>query len=51
VTLDEVMGALEEAGDEATRRTYLRHGAREPLFGVRLGALRPLAKAGQTAAG
>jgi hypothetical protein len=43
-TLDEAMTALEEKGTEQTRKTYLRHGAHEPLFGVRFGDLRPLAK-------
>ena len=40
----EAMAALEAAGTEQTRKTYLRHGAREPLFGVKFGDLRPLAK-------
>ncbi len=44
MTLDETMAALEAAGNEQTRSTYLRHGAREPLFGVKFGDLRPLAK-------
>lgn len=43
-TLVEAMAALEAKGDERTRSTYLRHGAREPLFGVKFGELRPLAK-------
>jgi 3-methyladenine DNA glycosylase AlkD len=40
----EVMARLEALGSEQTRRTYLRHGATEPLFGVKFGDLRPLAK-------
>jgi 3-methyladenine DNA glycosylase AlkD len=32
--LTAVMTALERAGSEATRKTYRRHGARPPLFGV-----------------
>ncbi len=43
-TLDEAMAALEARGHPQTRATYLRHGAREPLFGVRFGDLRPLAR-------
>ncbi len=43
-TYDEAMAALEAAGTEQTRRTYIRHGAPEPLFGVKFGDLRPLAK-------
>ena len=42
--LPEAMAALEAKGSEQTRSTYLRHGASEPLFGVRFGDLRPLAK-------
>ena len=44
LTLDEAMAALEAKGSEQTRKTYLRHGASEPLFGVKFGDLRPLAK-------
>lgn len=44
MTFDLAMHELESLGTEATRRTYLRHGAREPLFGVRFGDLRPLAR-------
>jgi len=44
LTVTQAMVALEARGSEQTRTTYLRHGAREPLFGVRFGDLRPLAK-------
>ena len=44
VTLDTAMAALEAAGTEQTRKTYRRHGASDPLFGVKFGDLRPLAK-------
>ena len=44
MTLDEAMAALEAAGTEQTRKTYRRHGASDPLFGVKFGDLRPLAK-------
>ena len=43
-TLSEVMARLEAAGTEQNRKVYRRHGAREPLFGVAFGTLRPLAK-------
>jgi hypothetical protein len=53
--LDEAMAALERAGSEKTAKTYLRHGAKPPLFGVpyaalyalqkRIGADQPLAEA------
>lgn len=39
-----VMAQLEAAGKEQTRRIYLRHGAREPLFGVSYAVLGRLAK-------
>ena len=38
------LAALAAAGAEPTRKTYRRHGAPEPLFGVPFGALRDLAK-------
>lgn len=40
LSLAEVMATLEAAGSEATRRTYIRHGAVEPLFGVRFAVLK-----------
>jgi 3-methyladenine DNA glycosylase AlkD len=45
ITLAQVMTALQKAGSEQTRKTYLRQGAKEPLFGVRFGTLKPLLKA------
>jgi hypothetical protein len=44
MTLAQAMAELEAKGSEQTRKTYLRHDAREPLFGVKFGDLRPLAK-------
>lgn len=44
MSFDSAMAALEAKGSEQTRKTYLRHGASEPLFGVKYGDLRPLAK-------
>ncbi|MGE6752938.1 DNA alkylation repair protein [Rossellomorea sp. NPDC071047] len=41
---DEVMSALEEMGNEQTKNTYLRHGAHEPLFGVKIGDMKKLVK-------
>jgi 3-methyladenine DNA glycosylase AlkD len=40
----QAMAELEALGTEQTRSTYLCHGMSEPLFGVRFGDLRPLAK-------
>ncbi len=44
MTFDEAMRALEAKGSEQTRKTYRRHGASDPLFGVKFGDLRPLAR-------
>lgn len=42
MTLADVMRALADLGSPTTKRTLLRHGASEPLFGVRIGDLKPL---------
>lgn len=42
MSLDEVMRALEKAGSAQTKKIYARHGAREPMFGVRFGTLKVL---------
>lgn len=39
-----VLEALKSLGKETTKRTYMNHGATEPLFGVTTGAMKPLAK-------
>jgi 3-methyladenine DNA glycosylase AlkD len=44
VTRDEVMAELEKLGNESTKRTLTKHGAREPFFGVRVGDLKTLVK-------
>lgn len=44
MTLDEVMRELESKGDAQTKKTFLRHGATEPFFGVKVGELKPIAK-------
>lgn len=43
ITVGEIMSRLEEMGTEQTRRTFLRHGARN-LFGVKVGDLKTLVK-------
>jgi len=45
VTLEAVMQDLAARATPSTRRTYLRHGAPEPVFGVRIGDLKPLQRA------
>lgn len=44
MTYEEVMDNLKELGTEQTKRTFLRHGAHEPLFGVKVGDLKKLVK-------
>lgn len=44
MTLAETMAVLEKAGSEQTKKTYLRHGAKEPLFGVKFATLKDLLK-------
>ncbi|MEM9588762.1 MAG: DNA alkylation repair protein [Planctomycetota bacterium] len=40
----QVLRELKSLGSEQTRKIYLRHGASEPLFGVKFGDLKPLSK-------
>jgi len=42
--LEDVMNELAARANPTCKRTYLRHGASEPLFGVRVGDLKPLQK-------
>ena len=44
MTLAETMSALKKAGSEQTRKTYTRHGAAEPMFGVSFATLKELLK-------
>ncbi|GLX67599.1 DNA alkylation repair protein [Paenibacillus glycanilyticus] len=44
MTFDEVMQALEAMGSDQTKSTYLRHGALEPFFGVKIGDMKKLVK-------
>jgi 3-methyladenine DNA glycosylase AlkD len=44
MTAAEVMAELEAKGSAATTKTLLRHGAREPLFGVKVADLKVLQK-------
>ena len=39
-----ILDELAQLGKERTKKTYLRHGAKEPLYGVTSGDLKPLAK-------
>ncbi len=42
MTVEEVLQKLEALGSEQTKKTFLRHGAREPFFGVRIGDMKKL---------
>ncbi len=42
--INEIMKELEKLGSEQTKKTYIKHGAREPLYGVTTGKLKPIAK-------
>ncbi len=44
MSLAETMSALEKAGSAQTRKTYARHGAAEPMFGVSFATLKTLLK-------
>jgi hypothetical protein len=44
MSLAEAMAALEQAGSEQTRKTYRRHGAADPMFGVSFATLKALLK-------
>jgi 3-methyladenine DNA glycosylase AlkD len=43
-TINQVMSELEKKGTAQTRKTYTRHGIKEPMFGVKIGDLKPIAK-------
>lgn len=44
MTLNEVMAELKKLGTEQTKKTFLRHGAREPFYGVKIGDLKTIQK-------
>ncbi|MBI9070862.1 MAG: DNA alkylation repair protein [Melioribacteraceae bacterium] len=44
MTLIEVMEELEKKGNPGTKSIYIKHGAREPFFGVKVGDLKPIQK-------
>lgn len=44
MNLEDVMQKLEAMGTEQTKSTFLRHGAKEPLFGVKVGDMKKLVK-------
>ena len=44
MTLEDVMAELKAKGSEQTKKTFLRHGAKEPFFGVKVGDLKAIVK-------
>lgn len=44
MTVDEVISELKKLGGESTKRTLLRHGAVEPIYGVKIGDLQKIRK-------
>jgi 3-methyladenine DNA glycosylase AlkD len=44
MTITDIMKELEALGNEQTKKTYLRHGAPEPLYGVKMADLKKLQK-------
>ncbi len=43
-TVDQIMQRLEKLGTAQTRKTWTRHGGTPPLFGVKIGDMKPLQK-------
>src|SRR6266513_563494 len=44
MTATEVMAQLKKLGTEQTKKTFLRHGAKEPFYGVKVGDLKKIQK-------
>ena len=44
MTTEEILKELEGYGDEGTKRIFLRHGAREPFYGVKVQDLKKILK-------
>lgn len=44
MTVDEIMEQLEAFGDERTKKTLMTHGAKEPIFGVKVADLKKILK-------
>ena len=44
MNISEIMQTLKTYGSEQTKKTYLRHGAKEPLYGVKVGDLKKILK-------
>ncbi|MCX6154973.1 MAG: DNA alkylation repair protein [Candidatus Kapabacteria bacterium] len=44
MTTTEILSMLQDFGDEATKKTLMRHGAKEPIFGVKVADLKKILK-------
>lgn len=44
MTLEQVTAELADKGNPTTKKMFRRHGASQPLFGVRVGDLKPRQK-------
>lgn len=44
VDVQAILRELESLGTERTKKVYMQQGAREPLFGVATGAMKPIVK-------
>jgi 3-methyladenine DNA glycosylase AlkD len=44
MTTDEILAQLAQYGDESTKNTHINHGAKEPLYGVKVGDLKKILK-------
>jgi 3-methyladenine DNA glycosylase AlkD len=44
MTAKDVLAELKKLGSEQTKKTFLRHGAREPFYGVKVGDLKVIQK-------
>ncbi len=44
MTASSILDELRALGSEQTKKTWLRHGAKEPLFGVKIGDMKPIVK-------
>lgn len=44
MTTTEILQELQSMGSEQTKKTFMRHGAREPFFGVKVGDMKKIVK-------
>jgi len=48
MTTEEVLTELKDCGDEGTKNTFMKHGAREPFYGVKVQYLKKIQKKAKT---